>query len=113
MRSPLRSPDAMESGSSCVDTPPVENSTDTGAVIGNHTMFEAGVPPTLTTLTAAVPAAATSAAEILAINCARETNCVGRALPFHSTIAPGAKLAPWTVRLNAALPGEILTGTSG
>src|ERR1700736_1647538 len=113
MPSPLRSPDAMESGSSCVDTPPVENPTDTGAVIGNHTMFEAGVPPRLTTLTAAVPAVATSEAEILAINCARETKCVGRALPFHSTIAPEAKLAPWSVRLKAPLPGEILMGTRG
>jgi hypothetical protein len=65
------------------------------------------VPPPgagLETVTAAVPAAATSAAPIAACSWVLETNVVARALPFHRTLDEEIKFVPTIVRVKAALP---------
>src|SRR5258708_7356193 len=67
----------------------------------------------LLTVTVAVPATTTSAAEIDAVNCELLTNVVARALPFQFTTEPDTKPVPFTVSVNAALPGTTVVGTSG
>lgn len=73
------------------------------------------VPPPgvgFTAVTFAVPADATSEAEMEAVNCEALTKVVDRALLFHSTVAPETKLLPFTVSVKApppaiADPGEM------
>jgi hypothetical protein len=55
------------------------------------------VPPaaaSLTTVTAALAAAAICAAVTWAVNCVAESNVVSIAVPFHNTFAVGAKFVP-------------------
>jgi len=59
-----------------------------------------------------------SAAEIEAVNRLLFTNVVVRGLPFQLTTEPGAKPdgtkpVPFTVNVNAPLPGAALVGTRG
>jgi hypothetical protein len=65
-----------------------------------------------TTVTSPVPAAATSAAGIAAVNCVALTNVVVRALPFQFTTAPLTKFVPFTVSVNPAPPAPALEGDS-
>src|SRR4029077_9096927 len=69
-------------------------------------------PSGLRTVTAAVPAVATSAAPIAAVSCVVLTKVVGRAAPFQLTVAPETKLLPVTVSVNAGLPAATLDGLS-
>src|SRR2546430_9843918 len=79
----------------------------------------AEVPPPgagLTTVTLAMPAAAMSAARIVAVSCVGETNVVARAAPFQFTVEVLTKLLPLTVKVAAGPPavsadGLILPGT--
>jgi hypothetical protein len=74
------------------------------------------VPPPgvgFTTVTDAVPALAISAALIFAVSCDLLTNVVSRGLPFKFTTDPETKPVPFTVRVNAGLPGTTASGTSG
>lgn len=83
------------------------------SVMVNVSAFD--VPPPgvgFTTVTAAVPAAATSAAVMDAVNCVALTNVVVRALPFHCTADVLMKLVPFTVSVNAAPPTGPVAGTS-
>jgi hypothetical protein len=67
----------------------------------------------LLTVTVAVPADATSAAAIDAVNCELVTNVVARGLPFQFTTEPETKPVPFTVSGNAGLPGTTVVGTKG
>jgi hypothetical protein len=69
--------------------------------------------PGLVTVSVAVPATATSAAEIVAVNCELFTNVVVRGLPFQFTTDPETKPVPFTVSVNAGLPGTTVVGTKG
>ncbi len=83
------------------------------SVIVNVSAFD--VPPPgvgFTTVTAAVPAAATSAAVMAAVNCVALTNVVVRALPFHCTADVLMKFVPFTVSVNAAPPTGPMAGAS-
>jgi len=83
--------------------------------IGNATAPEAPPPPPdvrLNTVTWAVPAEATSAAVIAAVNCVAPTYVVARLAPFHCTTEQGTKLLPVTLRLNAPVPTVALAGRS-
>src|SRR5262245_10463266 len=62
------------------------------------------------TLTDAVPATATSPAEICAVSRALLTKVVGRALPFHWMVDPATKLLPSTVKVKAGAPATTLLG---
>src|SRR5450755_1975639 len=64
------------------------------------------------TVTVAVPAVAISAAWILAVTWPLFTKVVARAAPFHSTVQPDTRLAPFTVRVNAGPPCVALGGVS-
>jgi len=84
--------------------------TGTGLLMANETSFEFAGDPVrgwLTTLTLAVPELAMSEAEIWAVTCVLLTNVVGRAEPFHCTVAvmrsPPNPL-PFTVRVNCGPP---------
>jgi hypothetical protein len=73
------------------------------------------VPPPgagVTTVTAAVPAAAISLAEMLAWSWVALTNVVVRAAPFQRTPDEGTKLFPVTVKVNAVPPAAALLGVS-
>jgi hypothetical protein len=73
------------------------------------------VPPPgagFTAVTEAVPAVATSLAEIAAVNCLPLTKVVVRALPFHCTVAPETKFVPVTASVNPAPPAVALEGES-
>ena len=73
------------------------------------------VPPPgagVTTDTCAVPAAATSDAEIDACSCVPLTNVVGRVAPFQRTTDALTNPLPFTVRVNAAAPAVTLDGDS-
>jgi hypothetical protein len=61
-------------------------------------------PSELSTVTETVPAAAMSAARILARNWVADTKVVTRSVPFQRTFAPERKLLPDTVRVKAAPP---------
>jgi len=58
----------------------------------------------------AVPAAAMSAAEIAAVNCAALTTVVIRSEPFTRTTEPLTKFMPLTVSVNAAAPAITALG---
>jgi hypothetical protein len=71
------------------------------------------VPPPgagLTTVTATVPAFATSLAEMDAVNCVLLTNLVVRVEPFHCTAETETKFEPFTVKVKAAPPAVALDG---
>ncbi len=73
----------------------------------------AEVPPPgagVTTVTDAVPVAATSAAGIAAVSLMALTNVVVRAAPFHCTVLPATKLLPLAVSVKAALPAVAVAG---
>ena len=81
------------------------------AVTVNDTCPE--VPPPgvgLNTVTCAVPADATSAADIAAVSCVAEPNVVVRFAPFHRTTEPATKFVPVTVSVNAAEPVAVEVG---
>jgi hypothetical protein len=61
-----------------------------------------GPPPPagVTTVTWAVPLAATSAAGTTAVSCVEETKVVARAEPFQFTFDVEMKFVPFTVRVN-------------
>ena len=66
----------------------------------------------LRTVTGTEPAAAMSAAEMLAVTRVALTNVVVRAAPFQSTVAPEAKLVPSAVSVKAGPPAVALLGVS-
>jgi hypothetical protein len=71
------------------------------------------IPPPgagLDTVTGNVPAVATSAALIVAVNCEALLYLVGRALPFHRTEEVVMKLPPLTVKVKLADPATMLDG---
>jgi len=76
-----------------------------------ETPFDAW-PSGLATVTLASPAVVRSLAGIAAVSCVSLTKVVGRGLPFHSTVAPGAKLLPVTVRVKAGAPTGAAAGAS-
>lgn len=81
------------------------------AVIVNVTAFD--VPPPgagFVTVTAGVPAVATSLAEIGAVNCVALTNVVVFVLPLNFTIEVLTKFEPLTVSVNAVDPAAIVDG---
>ena len=80
-------------------------------VMVNVNAFE--VPPPgagLTTVTAAVPAMATSDALTVAVNFSPLTKVVASAEPFQLMVEEAMKFVPFTVRLNAAAPVVTLAG---
>src|SRR2546426_8585780 len=82
-----------------------------GPVMVNVAAFEA-LGPGLTTRTVAVPTVAMSAAAMLAVTWVGLTTVVGRAAPFHWTLAPAAKPLPSTVSVKAGPPAGALRGLS-
>src|SRR5438309_7585428 len=71
------------------------------------------VPPPgagVNTVTAAVPATATSAAVIAAVSWVADPNVVARFAPFHRTTEPGTKLVPLTVSVNPGPPATVDAG---
>lgn len=66
----------------------------------------------LTTVTLAVPAEATSLAEMAAVSCELFAKVVVRLFPFHCTVAPETKLLPFTVNVRAPVPAPTLFGES-
>src|SRR5262249_62343208 len=80
-----------------------EVSVGPGAVIVKDRALDTD-PSGFATVTCAVPAAAMSAAPIVAVSCPALTNVVARALPFHRTLAPLTKFEPVTVSVNPAPP---------
>jgi hypothetical protein len=78
------------------------------------------VPPPgvkFTTVTGGVPALATSAARIAAVNCVELTNVVTREVPLKFTVELAIKPVPFTVSVNAPEPettpvgeSEVITG---
>jgi hypothetical protein len=85
----------------------------TGLVIEKNCVFD--VPPPgvgFTTVTNAVPAAATSEALMVAVSLSLFWKEVERELPFQFTTAPCTKPVPSTVNVNPALPGALLSGKS-
>src|SRR5439155_13134505 len=75
----------------------------------------AEVPPPgagVTTVTDAVPVAATSAAGSAVVSLVALTKVVVRAAPFHCTVLPATKLLPLAVSVKAALPTVAVAGDS-
>jgi hypothetical protein len=75
------------------------------------TAFE--VPPPgagLVTVTAGVPAEATAAAGMAAVNCVELTNVVVRADPAKLTIEAATKFVPLIVSVKAVLPAAAVFG---
>ena len=71
------------------------------------------VPPPgagFTTVTDAVPTAATFAAGTIAVSLIEETNVVARAEPFQLTVEVETKLVPFTVRVKEPLPAMVEVG---
>src|SRR5207249_564832 len=66
--------------------------------------------PGFVTPTLAAPTVATSAAAIVAATSLLLTTVVGRALPFHCTVAPLRKSVPVTVRFKPPLPARAEAG---
>src|SRR5579871_662728 len=62
--------------------------------------------PSCLTVTLAVPGWAMRAAGTAAVSWAAESWVVGRAVPFHSTRAPGSKPLPFTVSVKAGPPAS-------
>jgi len=76
-------------------------------------LTELEVPPPgvgFTTVTAAVPALAISAAVIAAVSCVALTKVVVRALPFHCATELLMKFVPVSVNVNAAPPTPVEVG---
>jgi hypothetical protein len=74
---------------------------------------ELDVPPPgvgFTTVIAAVPGDAMSAAVIAAVNWVALTNVVVRGLPFQFAVDPFMKLVPVSVNVNAAPPAPVVAG---
>jgi len=71
------------------------------------------LPLGLKTVICAVPAVATSEAEMLAVSWELLMKAVGRVLPFHSTTDEDTNPVPSTVSVKSALPGAILAGCNG
>jgi hypothetical protein len=69
-------------------------------------------PPEFATVIGCVPELATSAALIAAWTALALTNVVVRALPFHFTVAPDVKPAPFTVSVKSEAPATMLGGVS-
>jgi len=84
-----------------------------GATTDKNTTFETSLVPGLTAVTDAVPAVAMFAAGTVAVNFELDEKVVVRGVPFQLTVAPGTKPVPCTVRVNPALPGATVAGTSG
>jgi len=81
------------------------------SVIVNVSAFD--VPPPgvgFTTVIAAVPELAMSAAVIAAVNEVALTNVVVRGLPFHCAVEPLMKFVPVNVSVNAAPPAPVNVG---
>ena len=90
-----------------------ELSPGVGLLVGKVNALE--VPPpgvALNTVTCAVPADATSVAEMDAVNCVLLTKAEGLLLPFHWTTDPVTKLVPMMVNLKADEPAVTLLGES-
>jgi hypothetical protein len=68
-------------------------------------------PPEVAVI-ATVPGLAIKAAETVAVNWLAPTTVVGRAVPFHCTVAPVAKPEPFTVTVNAGAPATTEFGLS-
>jgi hypothetical protein len=83
-----------------------------GLLIVNDAALD--VPPGdgLVTVTLAVPAVATSAAVIAAVNCVPLTNVVVLAPPLNFTTDVDTNPVPFTVNVNAAPPAVALVGES-
>src|SRR5438477_23090 len=82
-----------------------------GGLIVNVSAFD--VPPPgagFTTVTDAVPTAATFAAGTIAVSLIEETNVVARAEPFQLTVEVETKLVPFTVRVKEPLPAMVEVG---
>jgi hypothetical protein len=62
------------------------------------------------TVTYPAVASATSEARIFARSSLAEMNVVERGLRFQFTTAPGTKFAPYTLSVNAPLPGTTACG---
>jgi hypothetical protein len=85
--------------------------TGAGGLIVNVCAFE--VPPPgagFTTVTDAVPTAATFAAGTIAVSLTEETNVVTRAEPFQLTVEVETNLVPFTVKVNWADPAVVEAG---
>src|ERR1017187_2722591 len=63
-------------------------------------------PPSLSTVTVAVPLAAMRGAGTAAVNWVALTNLVTSGAPFHCTVEVAANPAPARVRVKAAPPGS-------
>jgi hypothetical protein len=70
------------------------------------------ITPEVLIVIATLPAVVTSAAVMAACNTLEETKVVARLLPFHCTIEALEKLAPFTVRVNPALPAGTVFGVN-
>ena len=84
-----------------------------GGLIVNVCAFD--VPPPgagFTTVTFAVPAAATLAAGTMAVSCVAETKVVTNGEPFQLTVEVETNLVPFTVKVNWALPAMVELGLS-
>lgn len=82
-------------------------------MIVNVSAFD--VPPPgvgFTTVIAAAPELAISAAAITAVNCVALTNVVVRAPPFHCATDPPMKFVPFNVSVNAVPPAPVVGGES-
>jgi hypothetical protein len=101
-----------------VTVPPVATLIELTVMVAGGATVKANapdVPPPgdgVDTLTCAVPAVATSPAEIDACNWVELTNVVARFEPFHLTTEPEMKLLPVTVSVNAAAPASVRSGES-
>src|SRR5579859_41160 len=83
----------------------------TAALIVNVWPLEAPPPGAgFTTVTVAVPGAATLPAGTAAVSCVALTKLVLRLMPFHCTVEEEIKLLPFTVSVNAAPPAVALAG---
>jgi hypothetical protein len=69
-------------------------------------------PQGVTTVIEAVPAVAMRAAGTVAVSCVAETNAVVSAVPFHFTVEPETKFAPFTVSVNCGPPAAVQFGLS-
>jgi hypothetical protein len=78
-------------------------------VMAKLTEFELA-PPGTCTLTDAVPEEVSRLDGTAAFNCVAETNVVLSAEPFHCTISPVTKLAPFTVSVNPTPPATAVVG---
>jgi hypothetical protein len=71
---------------------------------------EETAPPAFSTLITALPAVAIKLAGTVALRAAALRRVVGRAAPFHFTVAPDRNPEPFTVRVKAAPPATAEAG---